>query len=55
MYVCIVKIRHKEYSMKELYNTSKILKQKNQLIWNLKFHTDTAAIFTQMNKTLNFQ
>ena len=35
--------------------TSKVFKQRKQLIWNLKFHADTAAIFSQMNKTLNLQ
>ena len=41
--------------MKERYNTSKVFKQRKQLIWNLKFHADKAAIFSQMNKTLNLQ
>ena len=36
--------------MKERYNTSKVFKQRKQLIWNLKFHANTAAIFSQMNK-----
>ena len=35
--------------------TSKVFKQGKQLIWNSKFHADTAAIFSQMNKTLNLQ
>ena len=35
--------------------TSKVFKRKKQLIWYLKFHADTAAIFSQMNKTLNLQ
>ena len=26
--------------MKERYNTSKVSKQRKQLIWNLKFHPD---------------
>ena len=38
-----------------IYNTSKVFKQKKQLIWNLKFYADTVAIFSQMNKTLNLQ
>ena len=38
-----------------IYNTSKVFKQRKQLIWNLKLHADTAAIFSQMNKTLNLQ
>ena len=50
-----VKLLHKECSMKEHYNTSKVFKQRKQLIWNLKFYTDTAATFSQMNKTLNLQ
>ena len=41
--------------MKERYNTSKVFKQRNQLICNLKFHVDTAAIFSKMNKTSNLQ
>ena len=41
--------------MKERYNTLKVFKQRKQLIWNLKFHADTATIFSQMNKTLNLQ
>ena len=32
--------------------TSKVFKQIKQLIWNLKFHADTVAIFSQMSKTL---
>ena len=35
--------------------TSKVFKQRKQLIWNLKFHADTAAIFSEMNKTLILQ
>ena len=35
--------------MKERYNTSKVFKQR-KLIWNFKFYTDTAAIFSQMNE-----
>ena len=50
-----VKLLHKECSMKERYNTSNVFKQRKQLIWNLRFHADTAAIFSQMNKTLNLQ
>ena len=42
-------------SIKERDNTSKVSKQRKQLIWNLKFHADTAAIFSQMNKTLSLQ
>ena len=38
-----------ECSMKERYNTSKVIKQR-KLIWNFKFYTDTAAIFSQMNE-----
>ena len=34
--------------MKERFNTSRVFKQRTQLIWNLKFHADTAAIFNQM-------
>ena len=34
---------------------SKVSKQRKQLIRNLKFHADTAAIFSQMNKTLSLQ
>ena len=41
-------------SIKERYNTSKIFKQRKQLIWNLTFHADTAAIFSQINKTVKF-
>ena len=41
--------------MKEHYNISKVFKQRKQMMWNLKFHADTAAIFSQMNKTLNLQ
>ena len=52
---CIYIYRERECSMKECYNTSKVFKQRKQLIWNLKFHADTAAIFSQMNKTLNLQ
>ena len=37
------------------FNTSTVFKQRKQLIWKLKFHADTAAIFSQMNKTLNLQ
>ena len=33
-----------------MYTTSKVFKQGKQLIWNV----DTAAIFSQMNKTLKF-
>ena len=40
--------------MKERYNTSKVFKQRKQLIWNLKFHADTVAIFSQMNKNVKF-
>ena len=50
-----VKPLHKECSMKECYNTSKVFKKRKQLIWNLKFHADTSAIFSQMNQTLNLQ
>ena len=50
-----VKLHHKDCSMKERYSTKKVFKQRKQLIWNLKFHADTAAIFTQMNKMLNLQ
>ena len=38
-----------------MHNISKVFKQRKQLIWNLKFHADTAAIFSQINKTLNLQ
>ena len=38
-----------------IYSIYKVFKQRKQLIWNLKFHADTAAIFSQMNKTLNLQ
>ena len=48
-------ILYKECSIKERDNTSKVSKQRKQLIWNLKFHADTAAIFSQMNKTLSLQ
>ena len=41
--------------MKERYNTLKVFKQRKQLIWNLKIHADTVAIFNQMNKMLNLQ
>ena len=41
--------------MKECYITSRVFKQGKQLIWNLKFHVDTAAIFIQINKKLNLQ
>ena len=51
----LVKLHHKECSIKERDNTSKVSKQRKQLIWNLKFHADTAAIFSQMNKTLSLQ
>ena len=47
-----VKLHHKD---KERYNIKKVFKQRKQLIWNLKFHADTAAIFSQMNETLNLQ
>ena len=40
--------------MKERINTSNVFKQRNQVIWNLKFHTETAAIFSKTNKTLKF-
>ena len=51
-----VKPLYKECSMKALYNTtSKVFKQRKQLIWNLQFHAGTAAIFSQMNNTLNLQ
>ena len=42
--------------MKECYNTSKVLKQKKQLTWNLKIYADTEAIVSQMNfeKSLPF-
>ena len=40
--------------MKEHDNTSRVFKQREQLIWNLNFHAET-AIFSQMNKTLNLQ
>ena len=40
--------------MKERINTSNVFKQRNQVIWNLKFHTETAAIFSKMNKTSKF-
>ena len=33
---------HKECSVKELYNTSEVFKQREKQIWNLKFHADTA-------------
>ena len=49
-----VKLLHKECSMKERYNNSKVFKQRKQLIWNLKFHADTVVIFREMNKTLKF-
>ena len=35
--------------------TSKVFKQRKQLTWNLKFHADTAEIFSRMSKTLNLQ
>ena len=35
--------------------TSKVFKERKQLIWNLKFYVDTAEIFSQMSKTLNLQ
>ena len=38
--------------MKECYNTPQVLKQRKQLISNLRFHADTAAIFSEMKKTL---
>ena len=38
----------------ERYNISKVFKQRKELIWNLKFYANTAAIFSQMNKTLSF-
>ena len=41
--------------MKERYNTSKVFKERKQVIWNLKFDADTTAIFSQMNKTLTLQ
>ena len=31
-----------------------VFKQSKQLIWKLKFHADTAAIFSQMNKKSKF-
>ena len=36
-------------------HTLRVFKRRKQLIWNLNFHADTAAIFSQMNKTLNLQ
>ena len=39
-----VKLLQKECSMKERYNTSKVFKQRKQLIWNFTFHADNAAI-----------
>ena len=46
----MVKPLHKECSIKERDNTSKVSKQRKQLIWNLKFHADTAAIFSQSKR-----
>ena len=38
IYICIyIKPLHKECSMKERYNTSKVFKQRKQLIWSLMF------------------
>ena len=51
-----VKLLHKECSMKKPDNTtSKVFKQRKQLISNLKSHAETGAIFSQMKKTLNLQ
>ena len=43
-------------SVEEHYSNSKVFKQKktNVFGWNLKFRADTAAIFSQMKKTLKF-
>ena len=49
------------YIMWYIYNiylyiyTSKVFRQRKELIWNLNFHAYTAGIFSQMNKTLNLQ
>ena len=34
---------------------SEVFKKRKWPIWKLKFHADTAAIFSQMNKVLNLQ
>ena len=44
----------KECSVTKRCNIPKVFKQRKQLIWKLKFHADTAAIFSQMNRTLKF-
>ena len=38
-----------------IYNTSKVFKQRKQLVWDLNFYADTAATFSQMNKMINLQ
>ena len=45
-----MQLLHKKSSAME--TTLTIFKQRKQLTWNLKFHPDTAAIFSQMVKTL---
>ena len=40
--------------MKDCYNNSKVLEQRKQIIFNLKFHAGTAAIFSQINKAIIF-
>ena len=42
MNICI-NVQNNEYT--NIY-TSKVFIQRKQLIWNLKFHADTAAIFS---------
>ena len=43
------------FNFNRLLYTSKFFKQRKQLIWNVKFHVYTAAVFSQMNKKLNLQ
>ena len=40
--------------MNMIQNTRKIFKQRNQHIWNLKFHPGSAVFFKQINATLNY-
>ena len=41
--------------MKECFNTWTVFRQRKQHNWKLMLHADTAAIFSQMNKTLKFK
>ena len=41
--------------MKECFNTSTVFRQRKQHNWKLMLHADTAAILSQMNKTLKFK